>query len=472
MHIIAVGLNYRTAPVEIREKFAFDDSLLPLALQQLKDTKSILECVIVSTCNRTEIYAVVDRLYMCGHYVRNFMETWFGIPRERMKDYLYIYEDRQAIEHLFRVTSGLDSMVIGETQILGQVRDAFLRAQKEKATGTMFNMLFKQAVTMAKRAHSETSIGENPVSVSYAAVELGKRIFGDFRGKTVLIVGAGKMSELTLKHLTAGGAEKVVVVNRTFEKAVELASKMKGMARPIEHLHDELAHADIVISSTGAPGYVLNRETVKQAMRGRRLRPLFMIDIAVPRDIDPEIASLSNVYLYDIDDLELIVETNLNERHKEAAKIGTMIEKEIEAFDQWYKLLGVSPAIRALQEKAVAIHDETMDSMLNKLPDLGEREIKIIRKLSKSMLNQMMRDPIMRIKELAGERKGEEAIHMFTHLFALEKLLDEAKAEEEAEQAAKSAAVAERKKEAPDGSDGRERKPLLALAAGELLAGS
>ncbi|MDF2714163.1 MAG: glutamyl-tRNA reductase, partial [Paenibacillus sp.] len=336
----------------------------------------------------------------------------------------------------------------------------------------MFNMLFKQAVTMAKRAHSETSIGENPVSVSYAAVELGKRIFGDFRGKTVLIVGAGKMSELTLKHLTAGGAEKVVVVNRTFEKAVELASKMNGTARPIEHLHDELTHADIVISSTGAPGYVLNRETVKQSMRARRSRPLFMIDIAVPRDIDPEIANLSNVYLYDIDDLELIVETNLNERHKEAAKIGTMIEKEIEAFDQWYKLLGVSPAIRALQEKAVAIHDETIVSMLNKLPDLGDREVKIIRKLSKSMLNQMMRDPIMRIKELAGERKGEEAIQMFTHLFALEKLLDEAKAEEEVEQAAKAAAVSERKKEASDGSDERERKPLIALAAGELLAGS
>lgn len=470
MHIIAVGLNYRTAPVEVREQFAFDESLLPRALQQLKDTKSILECVIVSTCNRMEIYAVVDRLYMCGHYVRNFLETWFGIPRERMKDYLYIYEDRQAIEHLFRVTCGLDSMVIGETQILGQVRDFFLKAQKEKATGTMFNTLFKQAVTLAKRAHSETSIGENPVSVSYAAVELGKRIFGDFRGKTVLIVGAGKMSELTLKHLTAGGAEKVVVINRTFEKAAELASKMNGIARPIERLNEELAQADIVISSTGAPGYVLNRETVAKAMQGRRSRPLFMIDIAVPRDIDPDIASLANVYLYDIDDLELIVETNLNERRKEAAKIETMIDKEIEAFNQWYKLLGVSPAIRALQDKAVAIHEETMNSLLNKLPDLDEREMKVIRKLSKSMLNQMMRDPIMRVKELAGERKGDEAVQMFTHLFALENLLDVARAEQEAEREAEQAASAVRKKAVSNGAE--ERKPLAALVAGELLAGS
>lgn len=473
MHIIAVGLNYRTAPVEIREQFAFDEARLPLALQQLKETKSILECVIVSTCNRTELYAVVDRLYMCGHYVRNFLENWFSIPREQMKDYLYIYEDRQAVEHLFRVASGLDSMVIGETQILGQVRDAFLKAQKEKATGTMFNTLFKQAITMAKRAHSETAIGENPVSVSYAAVELGKRIFGDFSGKTVLIVGAGKMSELTLKHLKAGGADKVVVTNRTYGKAQELAARTNGVASPIELLHDELKRADIVISSTGAPGFVLDRESVKKAMRGRKSRPLFMIDIAVPRDIDPDISGLPNVYLYDIDDLELIVETNMGERRKEAAKIETMIAAEIASFEQWYKLLGVSPAIRALQEKAVDIHNETMASMLNKLPGLDEREIKIIRKLSKSMLNQMMRDPIMRIKELAGERKGEEAIQLFSHLFALEELLDEAKAQEEAERTANRPAVAERPKESVQAAaDVRERNPFAVAAAGELLAGT
>ncbi|RKN83870.1 glutamyl-tRNA reductase [Paenibacillus ginsengarvi] len=471
MHIIAVGLNYRTAPVEIREQFAFDERSIPLALQQLKDTKSILECVIVSTCNRTEIYAVVDRLYMCGHYVRSFLESWFGIPRERMKDYLYIHEDQRAIEHLLRVTCGLDSMVIGETQILGQIRDAFLNAQQQKATGTLFNMLFKQAVTLAKRAHSETSIGENPVSVSYAAVELGKRIFGNFGGKTVLIVGAGKMSELTLRHLKGGGADKVVVVNRTYEKAAELAEKVGGIARRIEQLGDELACADIVISSTGAPGYVLTREAVAGAMRGRRSRPLFMIDIAVPRDMDPGIAHLSNVYLYDIDDLELIVETNLNERRKEAAKIGVMIDKEIEAFNQWYKLLGVSPVIRALQDKASVIHEETMASLLNKLPELGEREVKLIHKLSKSMLNQMMRDPIMRIKELAGERKGEEAIGLFTDIFGLDSFLEEAEASQESNKTVAKAEVSAPKQEVFHAEE-RGRKQHAALAAGELLAGT
>lgn len=469
MHIIAVGLNYRTAPVEVREQFSFNEQSIPLALQRLKETKSILECVIVSTCNRMEIYAVVDRLYMCGYFVRTFLEQWFGIPRERMKDYLYIHEDRKAVEHLFRVTCGLDSMVIGETQILGQVREAFFKAQSEKATGTMFNTLFKQAITAAKRAHSETSIGENPVSVSYAAVELGKRIFGHFHGKTVLIIGAGKMSELTLKHLTAGGAERVVVVNRTFEKAVELAAKTNGLASPIERLADELARADVVISSTGAAGYVLDRDMVQKAMKQRKSRPLFMIDIAVPRDIDPSIAEQSNVYLYDIDDLEMIVQSNLEERRKEAGKIEQMNVKEIENFEQWYKLLGVCPVIKALQDKAAAIHSETMDSLLNKLTDLDEREVKVIRKLTKSMLNQMMRDPIMRVKELAGERRGGEAVELFTQLFALEEQLIEADSAEQdgkAPDAASSAAKPALSKQ----EEGRGTR--LTLAGAELLAGS
>lgn len=477
MHMIVVGLNYRTAPVEIREKFTFAESELAGALQQLKDTKSILECVIVSTCNRTEIYAVVDRLYMCGYYIRSFLEKWFDIPREYMKDYLYMYEDRPVIEHLFKVTCGLDSMVIGETQILGQVRDAFLKAQQEHATGTLFNMLFKQAVTLAKRAHSETAIGENPVSVSYAAVELGKRIFGQFKKKTVMIIGAGKMSELTLKHLAGQGADRVLVVNRTAAKAEELARKMNGTAVPLERMVEELRHVDVVISSTGASDYVLHEADIRRVMQARKSRPLFMIDIAVPRDLDPHIANVPNVYLYDIDDLELIVETNVNERRKEAVKIEAMVVEEIAAFERWFKLLGVGPVIQALQEKASAIHEETMDNLLLKLTDLDEREVKLIRKLTKSMLNQMMRDPILRIKEMAGERGGDQALAMFTELFALESEVQEASAKQEAE---KQAVPLSRKQAQPVREDGvfaagakpQDRAPILTLAAGEMLAGS
>lgn len=445
MHIIAVGLNYRTAPVEVREQFTFAESELPEALRQLMDTKSIMECVIVATCNRTELYAVVDRHQICGHYIRSFMEKWFKLPRERFTNHLYMYEDEKAIEHLFRVTSGLDSMVIGETQILGQVKDAFLLAQARKTTGTVFNMLFKQAVTMAKRAHSETMIGETAVSVSYAAVELGKRIFGHFGKKTVMVIGAGETGELTAKHLYANGAERVIVVNRTFERAAQLADKFNGVPCSMEEAYRKLHEADIIISSTGAEGYVITRSHMLAAMERRKSKPLFMIDIAVPRDLDPGIASIENVFLYDIDDLEGIVESNLEQRRREAAKIETMIAQEMELFAQWYRTLGVVPLIRALQTKASDIHEETMASLRNKLPDLDEHEMKVIRKLTKSIMNQMMQDPILRIKEMAGEKKAEEAMDMFVKLFALEEQLASQAAEPErnpepaAEAAAKTA---------------------------------
>lgn len=424
MHIISVGLNYRTAPVEVREKFSFAEKELPEALSALMATKSIMECVIVATCNRTEMYAVVDRHQLCGHYIRSFMEKWFRLPRDQFTNHLYMYEDEAAIRHLFKVTSGLDSMVIGETQILGQVKSAFQLAQDTKTTGTVFNMLFKQAVTMAKRAHTETSIGESAVSVSYAAVELGKQIFGQFHRKTVMIIGAGETGELTAKHLYANGAERILVVNRTFERAAQLADKFGGTPLSLEEGIKKLPETDIVISSTGAEAYVLNRAEIAEAMKRRKSKPLFMIDIAVPRDFDPSIAAVENVFLYDIDDLEGIVESNLEQRRREASKIELMIDDEMASFEQWYKTLGVVPLIRSLQTKAADIHDETMVSLTNKLPGLSERELKVIRKLTKSMMNQMMQDPILRIKEMAGEKRSEEAMDMFVKLFALEELAE------------------------------------------------
>jgi len=427
MHIIAVSLNHHTAPVEVRERFTFSDDRLSEALNRLKQTKSILEGVIVSTCNRTEIYAVVDRLHMCGHYIRGFMENWFGISRDQFVQYLSIHEDQEAIKHLFRVTCGLDSMMIGETQILGQVRNSFLTAQKEAATGTLFNMLFKQAITFAKKIHTETAIGESAVSVSYAAVELGKRIFGDYQHKSVMIIGAGKMGELTVKHLHANGASKVIVANRTKARAEELAARWNGIACSIDEVQSMITKhgVDIIISSTGADGYVLSKGQMDEVTRARSNKPLFLIDIAVPRDFDPEIAKSDQVFLYDMDDLQAIVESNVNLRRREGEKVEDLIKEEITVFQQWYRLLGVSPAIRALQEKAALIHKETMDSLIKKLPDLEDRELKVIHKLSKSIVNQMLHDPILRVKELAAERHGDDAIKMFSHLFALEEWVNE-----------------------------------------------
>lgn len=420
MRILAVGLNYRTAPVEVREKFALPEDQLTEALQMLKQTKSILECVMVSTCNRTEIYAVVDRMQVCGYYIRSFMEKWFGIPRKQFTQHLYIYEDQNAIEHLFKVTCGLDSMVIGETQILGQIRDAFFTAQQAKTSGTLFNMLFKQAVTLAKKAHSETSISEHAVSVSYAAVELAKRIFGDFNHKNVLIIGAGKMSELTVRYLVDNGANQVVVANRTLSRAEELAKAFQGRACEMDNIEHALQTADIIISSTGSRDAVLKHSQVAKAMKQRGSRPMFLIDIAVPRDIDPAVHDIDNVFLYDIDDLQGIVEMNIEQRKQEAIKIKNMIQKEIVAFEQWYKTLGVTPVIRALQTKASRIHEETMESLFNKLPDLNDREKKVIFKLSKSLLNQMMHDPILNLKEMALEKQSDQMIEAFTKFFALE----------------------------------------------------
>lgn len=408
----------------MREKFAFQEAEMPIALNQLRNMKSILECTIISTCNRTEIYVVADQLHTGRHFTKTFLADWFQLSKDEVSPYLDIREDHHAIEHLFRVACGLDSMILGETQILGQVRDSFLLAQKEQATGTIFNHLFKQAVTLAKRAHSGTEIGQHAVSVSYAAVELGKNIFGDFTGKHVLILGAGKMSELTAKHLHANGAEKITVINRTEARAAELAARFLGQARPFEQLQEALVDADILISSTGARDFVVSKDMMAQTLKKRKGSPLFMVDIAVPRDLDPALAELDDVYLYDIDDLQNIVEANLEERKREAEKIELMVEMEIDEFKSWLNTLGVVPIITALRTKALAVQAETMESIERKLPDLTEREKKVLRKHTKSIVNQLLRDPVTRVKELAGEPGSDDALELFTKIFALEDELE------------------------------------------------
>jgi glutamyl-tRNA reductase len=427
MHILVVGLNYKTAPVEIREKVSFQPADMSDAISLLRKQKSILECVIVSTCNRTEIYAVTDQLHTGRYYIKSFLADWFNIDKEELSPFLSIRDGEAAVEHLFRVSAGLDSMVIGETQILGQVKDSFLESQKLSATGSIFNKLMKQAITFAKKCHSETDIGENAVSVSYAAVELAKKIFGGLQNKTILIVGAGKMGELTAKHLHASGGNEVLVINRTFEKAKEVAEKFHGVAHPFNDLEKLLVKADIVISSTGASDFVITKEMAAPAIKKRKGLPLFMVDIAVPRDLDPALHDLESVFLYDIDDLEGIVESNLAERKKEAEKIEILIEAEIVDFQSWISMLGVVPLISALREKALNIQAETMQSIERKLPDLTEREKKILSKHTKSIVNQLLRDPVTRAKEMAGQADANEQLQLFTEIFALEEYLDNQK---------------------------------------------
>ncbi|TYS19655.1 glutamyl-tRNA reductase [Rossellomorea vietnamensis] len=423
MHIIVVGLNYKTAPVEIRERLSFNEADLQTAMETLKSKKSILENVIVSTCNRTEVYAVVDQLHTGRYYIKEFLSQWFGLDKEEFSPYLFIYEQDGAVEHLFNVTCGLNSMVVGETQILGQIRTSFLAAQESGTTGTVFNHLFKQAVTLAKKAHSETEIGSNAVSVSYAAVELAKKIFGDLKGKHVLILGAGKMGELAIKNLQGSGATKVTVINRTFEKAVDVAEKFNGDAKTLQELQCALVEADILISSTGAKDYVITKDQMVLVERMRKGRPLFMVDIAVPRDIDPEIENLESAFLYDIDDMEGIVQANMAERQKAAETIGIMIEAEIVAFKEWLNMLGVVPVISALREKALTIQGQTMESIERKMPNLSDRERKILNKHTKSIINQLLKDPILQAKELAALPDGQEKLDLFIKIFNIEEQL-------------------------------------------------
>lgn len=420
MHTIVVGVNYRTAPVEIREKLSFVETELPNAMQALQDQKSILENVIVSTCNRTEIYATVDQLHTGKYYVKQFLANWFDIPLEDISRYLFIHEDDQANNHLFQVTAGIDSMVLGETQILGQVKKSFLMGQENGTTGTVFNQLFKQAITFAKRAHSETAIGENAVSVSYAAVELGKKIFGSLNHKHVVIIGAGKMGELAIQNLHSSGAGKVTVINRTFEKAKALASKFDGIAKPIDELQCALLEADILISSTGSTEYVIDHELMVFVERLRKGKPLFMVDIAVPRDLDPRIGDLSNVFLYDIDDLQGIVEANLADRERAAAEIKVMIQTELDHFNEWVITLGVVPIISALRQKANRIQEETMVSIENKMPNLTDRERKVLTKHTKSIINQLLKEPILQVKELSSTKESASQLLLFQKVFGIE----------------------------------------------------
>jgi glutamyl-tRNA reductase len=420
MHTIVVGVNYRTAPVEIRERLSFVESELPQAMKALQEQKSILENVIVSTCNRTEIYAVVDQLHTGRYYIKQFLANWFKIPMESFSSYLFIHESDGAMEHLFRVTAGIDSMVLGETQILGQVRKSFLEGQEIGTTGTVFNHLFKQSVTLAKKAHAETAIGENAVSVSYAAVELGKKIFGSLQNKHVVILGAGKMGELAIKNLHGSGAGKVTVINRTFEKAQVLAAKFDGQAKSMKELQCALLEADILISSTGSTDFVIDLELMQFVERLRKGKPLFMVDIAVPRDLDPRIGELPNVFLYDIDDLQGIVEANLAERQRAADEIMLMIEGELVQFKDWLGTLGVVPVISALRQKALNIQAETMASIENKMPELTDRERKILNKHTKSIINQLLKDPILQAKELAASPNSLEQLQLFQQIFGIE----------------------------------------------------
>ena len=415
-----LGLSHKTAPVEIREKYAFKGEEVEEKLLKLNSFPSIEECMILSTCNRVEIY-FVTRASSPFKDVVEFLVSEKNGNVEEINKFFYKKEDCDAIRHGFYVASSLDSMVVGEPQIVGQFKDAFQLAKDCGTIGTVMCRFCETALKVSKRVRSETGISRNAVSISFAAVELAKKIFGSLNGKKVAIIGAGEMAELAVKHLVSNGASEVFVVNRTFERAVKLAQEFGGKAYPLDKLPEVLNIADIVISSTGAPGYVLTPDNVIPAVKKRVGRPMFLIDIAVPRDIDPALNDVEGLYVYDIDDLQQVVEANIKERLREAETAKEIIESYVERFIKWLRELEVAPLIAELKQKAEEIRKEELKKRLPKLKLSPEQE-KEIDNITRIIINKLLHQPITNVKKKAvDEEARHNVVQVFREIFGLGK---------------------------------------------------
>ncbi|GAB4362809.1 MAG: glutamyl-tRNA reductase [Deltaproteobacteria bacterium] len=418
--IVVVGLNHRSAPVEIREKVAFPASEIGCALRGLLEREQISEAVIVSTCNRVEIWVLATVGYQGTAIAGNFLASFHKIPYSDLNGHLYHYEGEEAIRHLFRVASSLDSMVLGEPQILGQVKDAYGYAVEFRSIGPVLDKFFTKAFSVAKRVRTETKVASSAVSVSYAAVELARKIFGDLSDKTVLLIGAGEMCELAARHLLSAGVQGILVTNRTFERAAKLAEEFHGTPIRFDEFRDHLRRADIVLSSTGAMQAILSRDDVETVIRARKNRPMFFIDMAVPRDIDPEANRLDNVYVYDIDDLNNVIETNLEERQKEALKAEEIVAAEVRSFLRWLDAQQVTPTIVSLRNKFEEVRKAEVAKALSMLGTDDPKTRKVVEALSASLLNKMLHAPISAMKRDADGRNPMKIVSVVRDIFGLQ----------------------------------------------------
>ena len=418
--IVLVGLNHKTAPLAVRERlFAGCQSEINL-LCDLQAIDGVLEILYLSTCNRVELVAAVEDVPQALNALKYFLAGHGGLTNEEAAACLYGYQDEEAIRHLFRVTSSLDSLVMGEAQILGQVKDAYRQALAQNATGIALNRLMHRAFRTAKRVRTETGIATNPVSVSFTAVELSKKIFGSLSGKKVLLIGAGEMAELTGQHLVGNGAEGITVANRSLSQAALLAEKFHGKAIGLTALDEALCDVDIVISSTGAPSYIVTQEMIRQCLRKRKNRLLFLIDIAVPRDIDPAVDSIENVYLYNIDNLQDIVDENMDNRRLEALKAEQIVAEEVTQYSNWLKELEAVPTIVSLRNKAEGIVRMEMvkaQSWMSKLEN-GDREK--VDALVNGIVNKLLHAPVAVMKEESAEFSSQDIVAAARQLFRLD----------------------------------------------------
>jgi glutamyl-tRNA reductase len=400
MTLALVGVNYKTAPIALRERIAISRDELPETTRALAAVEGVMECMIVSTCNRVELLAAVESPETD---LTGFLHRHFGLDRALLEPHIYQERDRDAVRHLFRVAASLDSMVVGEPQILGQVKEAFAVARAAGTIAGQLEHLLQSTFAAAKKVRSETEIGSSSVSIASVAVDLAKKIFGSLQGRTVFLVGAGKMSELAARHLVQQGAGAILVSNRTQERANRMAEQFKGRVIPYEQLYEAASDADIVISSTGAPHPIFRREHGQKFMQRRRNRPMFFIDIAVPRDVDPEMGKLEGLFVYDIDDLQAVAATHMAERSREASDAETLIAGEVERFHARQRTVNVAPAIVALQRQAEEIRLAELKRMQARLGGLTTEQIAAVEALTRGLVNKFLHPPMQALKQAARE---------------------------------------------------------------------
>src|SRR5579862_9429295 len=416
MSFVLIGVNHRTAPVDVREQFAIPEARLPDAVRTLATYPGVEEAMIVSTCNRVEVLArTADNC--CG--LDGFFRDFYGLDPSGYRQYLYEYRDNDAVQHVFRVASSLDSMVVGEPQILGQVKEAYATARAVGAINSQLDALLTRAFAVAKRVRNETSVATSAVSVASVAVDLAKKIFGNLQGKTVYLVGAGKMCELSARHLLAHGAEKIYVSNRTYDRAAALAKKFNGEALPFDQLYDTVPQADIVISSTGAPHAIFRKEHGERFLSRRRNRPMFFIDIAVPRDIDPEMNKLDGIFVYDIDDLQQAVSSHVADRKKEADRAEFIVNDEVGKFHARLQTLDVVPTIVSLQDHLETIRQAEIDRVRGRLGTLSTDQEMAVEALTRGIVNKIMHTPISTLKTAARDPESTTVVELVRRLFNL-----------------------------------------------------
>lgn len=417
MQLSLVGLNHRTAPIEVRERLHFAEKDLPAALHALRERPGVNEALIFSTCNRVEVLARLEDGIEALPLVSDFLAATRRVARGSFEPLLYHHSQREAIRHVFRVASSLDSMVVGEPQVLGQVKAAYATARAVGSLGGILDEVLTRSFAVAKKVRAETGIATTAVSVSYAAVELARKIFGDLEGRNVFVIGAGKMSELAARHLLHSGAQTIFVANRTYARAQELAQAWGGKAIQYDDLLKYISQADIILSSTGAPHYIIKKEHGQRFLAERRNRPMFFIDIAVPRDIDPALNELDNIFVYNIDDLEQVIAANRRERAREAVRAEEIIEREVDRFLTRLKTLELAPTLVALQEKLHGIRKHELERA--RLRNLTPEQQAVVEEMTRSLVNKILHMPLTQMKRLPQEPDGLKFIEFLRRTFQL-----------------------------------------------------